>query len=324
MQKLLLLCAAILSFCTLSAQLLSFGPSSLTIVSGTVFKIENLTIKPTVDFTINNNTLDKFTTILQSNSNQYISRVYRFINTTPFFTGSLQINYTDGIELNGIDESLLTLNINDGTVWESYQASTRDAVNNFVLTNGISMTTLKELTLVNFLAPLPLNWLSFTASKQSQTALLKWSTTQDQNTLNFTVQHSINRINWTELGTLQAEGNFSEINNYNFVHNNPVIGLNYYRIVQKEFDNSSNYSNIRMLQFTKTNEPFIIVGNPVTNGMLMVQVNAASNLSLYTTDGKLIWLENIHSGTKTFDISRYPKGTYILKANNTAKKIVLQ
>ena len=234
MQKLLLLCAAILSFCTLSAQLLSFGPSSLTIVSGTVFKIENLTIKPTVDFTINNNTLDKFTTILQSNSNQYISRVYRFINTTPFFTGSLQINYTDGIELNGIDESLLTLNINDGTVWESYQASTRDAVNNFVLTNGISMTTLKELTLVNFLAPLPLNWLSFTASKQSQTALLKWSTTQDQNTLNFTVQHSINRINWTELGTLQAEGNFSEINNYNFVHNNPVIGLNYYRIVQKE------------------------------------------------------------------------------------------
>jgi hypothetical protein len=79
-----------------------------------------------------------------------------------------------------------------------------------------------------------------------------------------------------------------------------------------------------MLQFTKTNEPFIIVGNPVTNGMLMVQVNAASNLSLYTTDGKLIWLENIHSGTKTFDISRYPKGTYILKANNTAKKIVLQ
>ncbi|MCX6313955.1 MAG: T9SS type A sorting domain-containing protein [Sphingobacteriales bacterium] len=87
---------------------------------------------------------------------------------------------------------------------------------------------------------------------------------------------------------------------------------------------SSSYSAIRTLQFTKTGEPFIIIGNPVTNDVLTVQVNEATSLVFYTADGKTLWQEQVNPGTKTFDMSRYAKGIYLLKVNNTSQKVVIQ
>jgi len=54
------------------------------------------------------------------------------------------------------------------------------------------------------------------------------------------------------------------------------------------------------------------------------RVNASINLALYTTDGKLLWQQQANAGTKTIDVSRYAKGTYLLKANNTAQKVLIQ
>lgn len=308
---------------TAKGQILSIGTSGLNILNGTTLVADNLTLIPSADITISNNTLNRATTIVNSSSNPYISRVYRFTNNTPAFSGSVQIKYLDGSELNSIAESALTLNIHNGTAWTAYNATTRDATNNFVLTNSVVSTGLNELTLSGF-ALLPLTWLSFTATKQNQAALLKWATAQEQNTQDFILQHSANGKNWTAIGTLQAAGNSSSTRNYSYIHSSPVTGINYYRILQTDLDNQSSYSAIRMLRFTKTDEPFTIFGNPVTNNMLTVQINEATSLALYTADGKLLWNENVNAGIKTIGMSRYAKGTYLLKAKNVIQKIVKQ
>ena len=307
------------------AQLLKVSAGTdLTILSGTIFHADGMTLIPSANFIISNNTLNKSATIIHSSANPYISRVYQFTNNTNPYSGSVQINYTDGAELNGIPENALTLNIHNGTAWNAYAATTRDATKNFVLTNGISSVILNELTLANLLTPLPVVWLSFTATKQNQTALLQWATAQEQNTRNFGVQHSANGINWTGIGLLPAAGNSNITSNYSYVHSNTVTGINYYRILQTDMDNRSSYTGIRTLKFTSSDEPFIIIGNPVTNDVLTVQVNASINLALYTADGKLLWQEQVNAGTKTIDVSRYAKGTYLIKANNTVQKLVIQ
>ena len=305
-------------------QVLSFGTSGLTIKSGTTVFADSLTLIPSADITISNNTFNKATSIVLSSSNPYISRVYQFTNTTPAFSGSIQINYRDGAELNGIAENALTLNIDNGTNWAAYPATTRDGTHHFVVTSGISNVALHELTLANQLTPLPLTWLSFTATKQNQTALLKWATTQELNTHNFTVQHSTNGINWAGIGLLPATGSSNSASNYNYIHTSPVSGINYYRILQTDMDNRYSYSAIRTLKFTKNDEPFTIIGNPVTNDVLTVQVNIATSLALYTADGKLLWQEQVNAGTKTINVSRYAKGAYLLHANSTAQKVVIQ
>ena len=49
----------------------------------------------------------------------------------------------------------------------------------------------------------------------------------------------------------------------------------------------------------------------------------ATHLALYTANGKLVWQQLVNAGTKTIDVSGYAKGTYLLKSNATAQKVVI-
>jgi outer membrane protein assembly factor BamB len=298
--------------------------SDITIVSGTIFKTEGLTLTPSANFTLSNNTLNKDIILNHSSPNPFIRRVYQFTGNTNPFSGSVQIDYTDGAELNGIAESALTLNNHDGTSWTAYAPATRDGTNNFVLTNGLSSVVLNELTLADLATPLPLTWLSFTASKHNQTVLLQWVTPQEHNTRNFTIQQSTNGINWVNIGTLPAAGNSSVASKYSYVYNTPVTGINHYRIMQTDMDYRYSYSGITTFRFSLAGEPFFITANPVNNNILTVQVNTAAVLALYANDGKLLWQEPVNAGIKYIDVSKFAKGTYILKANATTQKVLIQ
>lgn len=320
----LLTLSLLFAFISRSQQLLKVtSGTDITILSGTTFRVDSLILTASADFTLSNNTLSKATTVAHSTGGiPYIARVYQFAGNTNPFLGTVQINYTDGAELNGIPENELTLNVHNGSLWSAFAATTRDANNNFVLTNNVS-SALNELTLARLLAPLPLTWLSFTATKQNQTGLLQWATATEQHTRNFTVQHSTNGMYWVNIGLQPANGNSSSSNQYVFEHSKPITGLNYYRILQTDMDNRSSYSAVRTLKFTTAAEEFVFIGNPVTNNMLVVQVNNPLHLALYTTNGKLLWQQQANAGTKTIDMSRYAKGTYLLKANNSTQKVVL-
>jgi len=325
MKNLPMFCLAALFFCNAQAQLTVDPGSSLTIQSGTQLYGDGLTLIPSADFIMSNFTLSRSATAVHTPVNPYIARVYQFSNTSNAFSGSIQIDYTDGAELNGLAEANLTLNIHNGTYWAPYPASTRDASNNYVLTNGLSGITLNELTLASQFAPLPLTWLSFTAIAQNNSqTLLQWATTQEQNTKDFYIQHSADGINWVTIGTLPAAGNSNSTSHYNFVHTNPIKGLNYYRIKQTDVDSRYSYSLVRMLSFTRALQAYTMLGNPVNNNILTLQVNEATSLALYTADGKLLWQKNVYTGTQTIDVSRYAKGIYWLKTNTTTQKVVIQ
>ena len=324
MKKLPMLCLAALFFCNAHAQPLTVDPSaSLTIQNGAQFHADGLTLIPSADFILSNLVLSRSATIVHTQVNNYISRVYQFSNTSNAFSGSIQINYTDGAELNGIPEAALTLNIHNGTNWAAYPG-TRDLVANYVLTTGLSGITLNELTLADLSAPLPLTWLSFTATVQNNSqSLLQWSTANEQNTKDFYIQHSADGINWVTIGSLPAAGNSNSTRHYTYVHASPVKGLNYYRIKQTDIDSRYRYSPVRMLSFTRALQPFTIIGNPITNNVLTIQVNMATSLAFYTADGKLLWQEQVNAGTRSIDISSYAKGTYFLKTITTTQTVVI-
>ncbi|HMK19071.1 MAG TPA: T9SS type A sorting domain-containing protein [Chitinophagaceae bacterium] len=326
MKNLPMLCLATLFFFNAHAQLLTVDPgASLTIQNGAQVHADGLTLIPSADFILSNVILSRSATVVHTQANPYISRVYQFSNTSNAFSGSIQINYTDGAELNGLAEANLTLNIHNGTNWAAYPASFRDPSENYVLTDGLINITLNELTLASQFAPLPLTWLSFTAKAQNNSqSLLQWATAQEQNTKDFYIEHSADGINWVTIGSLPAAGNSNSTIHYNYVHTNPVKGLNYYRIKQTDVDSRYSYSPIRMLSFTRVLQLFTILGNPVTNDVLTLQVNMATSLAFYTADGKLLWREQVNAGTKTIDVSRYAKGTYLLKTITTIQKVVIQ
>lgn len=297
---------------------------NLTITAGTLFAADNLILTPSADFTLSNLELSRATTVTHTSILPYIARVYHFSNITNPFTGKAQINYTDGAELNGIAEPALTLNVYDGNCWVTHAATANDVTNNSVITNITSGKVFNELTLAAVINVLPVIWQSFTATKQGSSAALQWATTQEQNSRSFTVQYFVKGSGWTNIATIAAAGNSSTTHAYTFVHPNPIVGENQYRILQTDLNGKYSYSPIRTVVFSNFTNWFTVLGNPVSNGVLRVNLSAVNGLSLYSADGRLIWKNQLASGVQQIVVHKYGKGIYFLKAANQVERIEIE
>lgn len=158
MRKLIFLLIGIFFLGRAQSQFFVMPNVTVTITSGAVLDFDGLTLTPSADYYITDNTLDKFTTVLNPLIPTYISRVYRSANPMNPFTGSARINYLDGAELNGIPENKLTLYTYDNAVWNVWLGPTRDGILNFVFTNPVTSPFFKEFTLAGaaqLLLPMP-------------------------------------------------------------------------------------------------------------------------------------------------------------------------
>lgn len=94
-------------------------------------------------------------------------------------------------------------------------------------------------------SPLPVELLSFQANCQEEGNVnVTWTTASEHNSANFTVEKSRDGMNWTVLAALAGAGNSNQLINYSTIDNNPVGGVNYYRLTQIDFDGASETFNI--------------------------------------------------------------------------------
>ncbi len=198
--------------------------------------------------------------------------------------------------------------------------------NNGTLTNlGLTTGATSNYVVQNSsLFALPLQWHGFTAKKQNNKVLLEWSTAQEQNTKDFIVQHSTNGAEYKNIGNVTAAGNSNTIKEYNYLHTTPIKSNNYYRILQRDFDGKSSYSEVRLVKFQNTIDKFKIIGNPVVNGKLQVTVFSTCTLTLHSSDGTILWTKQFAAGTQTLDLSKYAKGIYLLKVDEQSEKILVK
>jgi hypothetical protein len=172
---------------------------------------------------------------------------------------------------------------------------------------------------------LPVKFISFTANRQSAAVLLKWTTAQEQNSKNFSIEHSINGSTWTSIGILAAIVNSTVETHYSFVHASPAKGNNFYRIRQADMDDKTTVTEVREVRFTDGIAAVELAGaNPVLNGALQLKVNIATVVSLYSADGKLLLIKEMPAGLQTIDVNGLAKGIYLLKSSNSTDRILIQ
>ena len=174
-------------------------------------------------------------------------------------------------------------------------------------------------------AQLPLIWTDFTVAKQGDQCHLSWRTSNEQNTSQFTIQHSTNGVTWTDVGTVAAAGNSNTAKDYRFLHLWPLTGINHYRLLQTDKDGSITYSVVRSIRLSVQAFPLVILNHPITNGSVRLQVRVATAVSLYAFDGSLLWQKQLKIGTETIDVSGYVKGVYLLRTDaGESRKLVVQ
>ncbi|MDE3183749.1 MAG: T9SS type A sorting domain-containing protein [Bacteroidota bacterium] len=178
--------------------------------------------------------------------------------------------------------------------------------------------------------PLPVKLVDFTVSSKESDALLQWTTAQELNTKDFTVQSSNDAQHWNNIGSVSAKGNSNQLNQYSFldigVMNSRYQTL-YYRLVSNDFDGNYSISKIVILKIDNSNQFSVrLLLNPVKNNLKIsvTGINKQALLSIHDLNGKEIYKNEIQNPDGIISIPIYiQSGVYILqvKSNNQTKTL---
>lgn len=172
---------------------------------------------------------------------------------------------------------------------------------------------------------MPVSLMFFSATRQANSALLKWSTASEQGSRNFKVERTDNSTSgsWEPIAIVAAAGSSSDVTAYEVVDNNPGIGNNFYRLRSTDLDDNYTFSSIRLVYFEKmVAKPVTVFPNPFQNNIMVSGAKPGSTIMLMNMSGKII--KEQKTGGNESDQLNLPSllpGIYLLKViskeNNT-------
>ena len=129
---------------------------------------------------------------------------------------------------------------------------------------------------------LPIVLRRFTATKGEKSVNLDWSTSTEINASHFDVQRSRDLSTWTTIGTVDAVGESSTLQEYQLVDNDLPLSTRssktfYYRLNMVDNDGAAELSEVRTVRFDIDGAEFIVYPNPSINEVFV-------NLSSITTE----------------------------------------
>ncbi len=186
--------------------------------------------------------------------------------------------------------------------------------------------------------PLPIKLISFEAECHKGNVYLKWTTATEINNDFFTLERSIDAINYETIATIQGAGNSNQTINYSFVDNAPYIGVSYYRLKQTDYDGTYEIFHPIAVMFDAENQnpKLEVFPNPAFNNDFNIQITTEKpeNISLIVYDNQGLKVlqkdykntnfETIHGTELTEKLN---SGTYFIIINTLqgriSKKLVI-
>lgn len=181
-------------------------------------------------------------------------------------------------------------------------------------------------------AVLPVELISFTAEQQASTISLNWTTATELNNDYFSIERFNDLDQLSSIASIPGKGTSVQLNNYNFVDTAPLLGINYYRLKQTDFNGLYSYSKIVKVDFILAENKLLVYPNPSTGKLVSINGRGFSPLtnlavSIRSANGTACFFENAvtdESGgfSKTIDVSQIPSGIYIISAGRLNTKFV--
>lgn len=185
--------------------------------------------------------------------------------------------------------------------------STIDHIGTFDLASSEQMY---DLTSCNFpQVVLPVSWLNFTATLQSDgNVLLDWQYGQPLNEGTYSIQRSGDGQHWVAIGTEEAGPSVS----YSFEDTHPLTGKDYYRILLQTPNIPATYTGIRLIDLANPGS-FAIWPNPVKSSLFIQNTGWGphANLQLYDASGRAVTGTMLSPGTNILSMSNLASGVYI-------------
>lgn len=268
-------------------------------------------------------------TIFQTGINNVSRCEYWILNPT---SGSPDITFSLNFDINscGITDPTDLIVVRwTGTEWENLgNGGTSGTVDDGILIKGVTCSgcgafnpiTMGSLTSLN---PLPVELLFFNAEMNNRKVDLSWQTASEHNNDYFTIERSADGYNFETLTIVDGAGNNNGLLSYSTKDQNPFEGVSYYRLKQTDFDGAFEYSDIRIVNMDGSSN-VTMYPNPTSTNVMYISSNAViSNLSVFTSDGKLVF-EQTELGN-SFALNLVPGvyfATYSVEGKQQTKKII--
>ena len=162
-------------------------------------------------------------------------------------------------------------------------------------------------------ATLPVEFSYFGVIDNKGVVELIWETATELNNDYFEVQRSANGMEWEDKGSLKGAGTSVSPNTYSFYDYTPEKGINYYRIKQVDFDETTDYSEVRTIKIGAVEEPAVLaINGPSPNpfdDFIRIEytspIDADAIVELIDLNGNVVYhqMEILHKGSSDFTIT---------------------
>ena len=257
-------------------------------------------------------------------------------------TASLTFSYR------GIENTLTGLNAFPNVIGAQYWDGANWMPNNATYGSaaGVSGASIGSVTtpavnkfcpwvLSSVINPLPIELLNFDVSCVNNEAVIEWCTATEQNNNHFSIDHSVDGVNFTSIGTIAGYGTSVVKHCYKFITNSTIGDINYYRLSQT--DNSGKITTFKIVALESCGNAIdnMVLTNTGTKQVgVLVNANEDAKIELFVhnTLGQILEVKSLEIkkgyNALAFDLSHLANALYyisVYKGNilQTSKKIIV-
>ncbi len=192
-----------------------------------------------------------------------------------------------------------------------------------------SLTILSPCTSCGVALPIEIIYFNATA-KDNHRVMLEWATASEKNNDYFTVERSLDGVNWEEAVKAPGAGNSTSILYYSAYDNNPYLEHSYYRLKQTDFDGTFEYFKTISVDFNETEfNNTTIYPNPTDNEFILTgSALEIKKISLFNSLGQDITSKTKikrHSDSEAvINLSEVSPGLYYVKTATSSNIVYKQ
>ena len=177
-------------------------------------------------------------------------------------------------------------------------------------TSGIALDA-TPIYLIDANVVLPVDLLSFDATREAGANVLRWATASETNNRGFEVEHAAGSATGFEVvGSVAAAGERGAGADYDFTHATTALGTHYYRLRQVDNDGTSSLSAVVSVSVAPDAALVRISPNPATDHLTFGGLAAGTDVVVRDVSGRAV-LTTTYAGTP-LDVSGLASGLYVV------------
>lgn len=162
---------------------------------------------------------------------------------------------------------------------------------------------------------LPIELLDFTGIYKKQYVQLKWTTASEKDNAYFIVERSKNGRDFMKFSEIKGVGISNQQTDYALDDITPLQGINYYRLVQVDYDGKQSYSQTIAVN-TGKKTGLSVFPNP-TNGIIHISTKGdfEEQIEISNLMGEIV-LKTTINDSKSLDLTPFSAGIYIIRTSS--------